>query len=42
VPARIGGLRRRADNDTIGAMAQRVLAPVPIHGEYRDRGDKVD
>jgi hypothetical protein len=27
---------------TIRPMSQRVLAPVPLHGEYRERGDKID
>jgi len=34
--------RHASRADTILSMSQQLLAPTPIHGEYRERGDKVD
>jgi hypothetical protein len=42
-PSRRATLTRgRAAGTKISPMPQSALAPLPIHGEYRQRGDKVD
>jgi hypothetical protein len=38
----IKGRERESPPLRIGLMRAAVLVPLPIHGEYRERGDKID